>query len=420
MTPFIGDPKSRRRFLQMLAASPLVHYARLPHAVMKALQQDQNPGGNTDDVLHVQDPDGMPGTVLKSMQEYDDHLASAKDAITVFDLEVVARKKLDVGHLGYLLGTEDASTYMANREGFTRLQLRPRRLVDTKNIDMSVSLIGTKWNTPIFLCPIGYQAAFNPQGELATARAAKAKGVLQMMSSAKTRGILKRAEAAGCPAIFLTVDASGGDKREALARIRRQNSAHCATCHTLIENEGLTERALSGPGFMNPGGAWSSTPPVGPPTPETVPLSWDYVKKLKDATPMKLFIKGIVSREDAELAVQHGVDGVWISNHGGHAENSGRGTIECLPEVAAGVAGRVPIIIDGGFRRGVDIYKALALGATAIGFGRPCAWGLASFGQDGVEAALDIMTTELRMVMGQMGATSVSQIKKDSVIPRPA
>ena len=178
-----GDPKSRRRFLQLLAASPLLPYVNLPHSIMKALQQEQNSNATaTDDVLHVQDPDGVPASVLKSMQEYDDNLSSAKDAITVFDLEVVARKKLNPGHLAYLLGTEDGATYMANRQGFSRFQLRPRRLVDISKIDMSVTLFGTKWNTPIFLCPVGFQGAFNPEAELATARAAKAKGHLQMLS----------------------------------------------------------------------------------------------------------------------------------------------------------------------------------------------------------------------------------------------
>ena len=133
---------------------------------------------------------------------------------------------------------------------------------------------------------------------------------------------------------------------------------------------------------------------------------------------MKLAVKGIVTREDAEIAVQHGVDVVFVSNHGGRAENSLRSAIECVPEVVAGVAGRVPVIVDSGFRRGTDIFKALALGATAVGVGRPYIWGLAAFGQEGVEAALGILRRELQMVMRQAGTTTIGKITRASIVDR--
>jgi isopentenyl diphosphate isomerase/L-lactate dehydrogenase-like FMN-dependent dehydrogenase len=140
------------------------------------------------------------------------------------------------------------------------------------------------------------------------------------------------------------------------------------------------------------------------------------VKRLKDAIGMKLLVKGIVTREDAELAIQNGVDGIYISNHGGRAENSLRPTIQCVPEVAAGVAGRAPILVDGGVRRGTDIFKALALGATAVGVGRPYMWGLASFGQPGVEMVLDILRRELQLIMRQTGVTSIQNISKNYIV----
>jgi isopentenyl diphosphate isomerase/L-lactate dehydrogenase-like FMN-dependent dehydrogenase len=133
---------------------------------------------------------------------------------------------------------------------------------------------------------------------------------------------------------------------------------------------------------------------------------------------MKLVLKGIVTREDAELAIEHGVNAVFVSNHGGRSENSLRSSVECVPEVVAGVAGRVPVMVDGGFRRGTDIFKALALGATAVGVGRPYIWGLAAFGQEGVEAALGILRRELQMVMRQAGTTAVARITKESVVDR--
>ena len=151
------------------------------------------------------------------------------------------------------------------------------------------------------------------------------------------------------------------------------------------------------------------------PQPEIGSPTWDYVKRLKDAIGMKLLVKGIVTREDAELAIQNGVDGIYISNHGGRAENSLRPTIQCVPEVAAGVAGRAPILVDGGVRRGTDIFKALALGATAVGVGRPYMWGLASFGQPGVEMVLDILRRELQLIMRQTGVTSIQNISKNYI-----
>jgi 4-hydroxymandelate oxidase len=139
---------------------------------------------------------------------------------------------------------------------------------------------------------------------------------------------------------------------------------------------------------------------------------------LKDATGMRLLLKGITTREDAELAVEHGAQGVFVSNHGGRADNTLRSTIEALPEVVAGVRGRVPVMVDSGFRRGTDVFKALALGATAVGVGRPYIWGLASFGQEGVEAVLDILRRELQLTMRQSGTASVRDISPAHIAVR--
>jgi isopentenyl diphosphate isomerase/L-lactate dehydrogenase-like FMN-dependent dehydrogenase len=147
-------------------------------------------------------------------------------------------------------------------------------------------------------------------------------------------------------------------------------------------------------------------------------FTWDGVKRLKDGTSMKLLVKGIQTREDAELAIEHGVDGIVVSNHGGRAGASGRATIESLPEIAAGVNGRIPIILDSGVRRGTDIFKALALGATAVGVGRAYVWGLGAFGQEGVEAVLDMLRRELQMVMRQTGTTSLARITRTSLVDR--
>jgi isopentenyl diphosphate isomerase/L-lactate dehydrogenase-like FMN-dependent dehydrogenase len=147
-------------------------------------------------------------------------------------------------------------------------------------------------------------------------------------------------------------------------------------------------------------------------------MNWDSVKRLRDMVTVKLLIKGIVTREDAQLALEHGVDGLVASNHGGRSEETLRGTIESLPEVVDAVAGKVPVIVDGGVRRGTDIFKALALGATAVGIGRPQAWGLAAFGQPGVEAVLEILRRELRTIMRQAGTVSIEKINRNYVVTR--
>jgi isopentenyl diphosphate isomerase/L-lactate dehydrogenase-like FMN-dependent dehydrogenase len=148
-----------------------------------------------------------------------------------------------------------------------------------------------------------------------------------------------------------------------------------------------------------------------------ISMNWDFIKRLRDIWPRKLIIKGIVTREDAELAVEHGLDCVLVSNHGGRAEDSGRASIDSLVEVVAGVRGRVPVLVDGGFRRGTDVFKALALGATAVGIGRPYIWGLASFGQEGVEKVLEIVREELSIAMRQAGTRSIAEINRTFLVP---
>ena len=145
-------------------------------------------------------------------------------------------------------------------------------------------------------------------------------------------------------------------------------------------------------------------------------LTWDFVKRVKDVTSMKVIVKGLESGEDAELAVKAGADGVLVSNHGGRATETGRATIECLPEVVQGVGGKIPVLIDGGVRRGTDVFKALALGATAVGIGRPYIWGLGAFGQAGVERTMQILNTELRLAMVGCGTTKIADISAKSLI----
>jgi isopentenyl diphosphate isomerase/L-lactate dehydrogenase-like FMN-dependent dehydrogenase len=224
-----------------------------------------------------------------------------------------------------------------------------------------------------------------------------------------TAALLSRVKAAGCPVLVLTVDLQGGSNRVTLARAKRLDARDCTLCHT--SSPRLADEIASKPMFrgLDVQAVEDLTPPD---------MSWDYVKRLRDVWQRKLVIKGLVTREDALLAVKHGVDAIIVSNHGGRAEDSGRASIDSLAEVAPAVAGRVPVLMDGGVRRGADVFKALALGAAAVGIGRPYIWGLASFGQEGVERVLEIVQAELVGNMRQAGTRSVAEINASLIVER--
>ncbi|MFQ5788913.1 MAG: alpha-hydroxy acid oxidase [Acidobacteriota bacterium] len=411
---------SRRSFLKFLAGSPVLAYLGLPASVTERPWVAESQGSGAS-----QRAPGMP-----ALEE--DLVASPHEAINVFDFEPVARNNLPPAHWGYLAtGVDDDAILLANRQGFTRFQIRMRRLVDVRRIDTSAELFGMKLESPIVLAPAGSQRAFHQDGELAAARAARKGGHLQILSTvtstaieevAEARGapiwyqlyptpewritkcLLERAEAAGCPAVALTVDLQGGSNRETLARFARKDSRDCTICHERPRPDFRRKPMFRGLDLTN----------VKTPIPQGI--TWDYVGRLKDNTKMKVLVKGIVTREDARLCVEHGADGIIVSNHGGRAGASGRSTIESLPEVVEAVRGRVPVLIDSGFRRGTDIFKALALGADAVCVGRPYLWGLAAFGQGGVETVLSILRAELELVMRQAGTTSLGKIDRTYVV----
>lgn len=350
---------------------------------------------------------------------------SADEAINVWDFERVAHVNTLPQHWSYIhMGVDDLETRVANRQGFQRLGLRPRRLgPDVPKLDTAVTLFGKRWNTPLVLCPVAALEAYHTEGESGAARAAKARGILQIQSHqssqsyeaiAEARGepqwfqlyanqdwdvnkrTLDKVKTAGCPVVVWTIDLLGGSNRELSRRSQGKENYDRPLCQSCHNHQ---------PGYLRAMHRGVQGPPGARP-----PFDWDYVKRLRDATQLKIVLKGIVTREDAELAVQHGADGVFVSNHGGRAENSLRGTIDCLPEVVAGVAGRVPVLFDSGVRRGADIFKAIALGADAVGIGRPYVWGLGAFGQEGVDKVIELMLAEFTMVMRQTRTATLDQI----------
>ncbi len=420
----------RRQFLQFLAGSPLLAAAGLNERLLADLTSSSPRRVSRALSLAQQAAQGAP--LIKS----------ATEALDVFDFEPVAKAKMPVAHWAYLAtGTDDDGTIRANREGFDHWALKPRRLVNVQSIDASVSLFGTTYPTPIVINPVGSQKAFHPLGEIAVARAAKAKNHLQVLSTvattsiedaiaargdtvwfqlyhdpqnwARTKQIVQRAERAGSAAVVFTVDLLAGSNRETMLRGARLDARNCTDCHPggppVPGLRGAALGDISRKPNLNGYPTVSSIPEVGTPT-------WEFVDRLKAATSMKVLLKGIVTREDAELAIQHGVDGLFCSNHGGRAENSVRATIDSLPEVVQGTGGRIPVICDGGFRRGTDIFKAMALGARSTGIGRPYIWGLSAFGQEGVEMVLAILRHEFELVMKQMGTTSIAAIRNSYVV----
>jgi isopentenyl diphosphate isomerase/L-lactate dehydrogenase-like FMN-dependent dehydrogenase len=387
------NTKSRRKFLQFLAGSPLAGaFAGL-----------------------------VPGYAAE-------RVAAPADAIDIFDLEATAQGNIPGAHWGYLAtGVNDDSTLRANREAFRKYQVRSRRLVDVSNVDSSVEILDRKWPTPIILAPVGSQKAFHAEGEIGSARAARARNHLQLLSTVSSTSVeevveargepvwfqlytmggwngvksrLRRAEAVGCPVVVLTVDLVGGtDARHTLRRAIAADTRDCASCH---EGNGIAARGKP----MLVGTDYDAAEMV---------LDWEFLERLRQETTMKVFVKGIVRGDDAERCLELGADGIIVSNHGGRGDDSGRGTIDSLPEVAAAVAGRTPLFMDSGIRRGVDIFKALALGADAIMVGRPYIWGLGAFGQAGVERALEILTDELRVAMQSFGTPTLADIGPDTI-----
>lgn len=411
---------NRRKLLEFLSASPILAPGAVS-AVAGFLA-----AGTSGALAQSYD-------VLRQAPVMDgDLIANPAQALNVFDFEAVAKKTLPPAHYGYLAsGVDGDETLKANREGFEKIAIRARRLIDVRKIDTTVKIFGETWGSPIALAPISSQGAFHPEAEGAVARACKAKNHQMILSTvgstsiedvikergspvwymlyptddwAVTEALVKRAEKAGAPAIVLTVDRQGGRNTETLFRERRSDTRTCTDCHT--------------PGFKN---EVSRKPMFDDLDVSKVTnlygtgMTWDYVKRLRGIVKGKLVLKGIVTHEDAKKALEYGVDALIVSNHGGRAEESLQSTIGVLPEIVGAVNGKVPVLIDGGFRRGTDVIKALALGATAVCVGRPYAWGLAAFGQPGVEMVLTLMQREFETIMRQVGATKIAEINAASV-----
>ncbi len=347
--------------------------------------------------------------------------------LDVFQMQRAAQKTLDLETWHFIVnGADDQRTVEANRAAFDDWQLRVRRLVDVSRIDTSLKLLGQALSSPLVLAPVGAQQTINPEGELATMRGASQRGHLLIASTVTSssigairaagtaplwfqlyaspdqglmRHLLASAEAAGCLCVVLTVDSPTRGNREGERWFARSAPR---------------QSTGKGPPAMGNFSGYQGPARFGDPA-----LTWAIVDWLRENTRLPILLKGIVTREDAELAVRARVDGIIVSNHGGRQEESGRGTLECLPEVVAVTAGRIPVLMDGGIRRGTDIFKALALGATAVCVGRPYLYGLGAYGEKGVAKVLAILDSELQRTMQFAGTTSLGGITNAYLQRRP-
>jgi isopentenyl diphosphate isomerase/L-lactate dehydrogenase-like FMN-dependent dehydrogenase len=410
--PTVDQAASRRLFLKFLAASPLLAASDLAAFASEA-------------------PSRLPDPMMWAPRNLDKLISTPKEAINVFDFEPVMHKNVPPAHFGYMAsGIDDEMTLRANREGFLKFALRPRRLVDVSKVDMSLEIFGMKYNSPIFVAPTGGHKGYHPDGETAVANAAKAGNHGMILSTQATTSIedviaargqpiwyqlyatnkwevaehhIKRAEKAGAIAVAVTVDRSGGRNQETLFRLRKIDTRECSNCHNVptagANSEGSNSRKPMFDGVDMSGLANT----------QASALTWDTIKRFRDITKMKMVLKGILTHEDAKLAADNGIDAIIVSNHGGRSEDGGGSTIEALPEIIQ-VAGSMPVFIDSGFRRGSDIVKALCIGAKGVAVGRPYLWGLGAFGQPGVERVLELLRIELRGAMQQMGAPTLQQL----------
>jgi (S)-2-hydroxy-acid oxidase len=360
-------------------------------------------------------------------------ITSAEQVLDVPDFESLARVALPPAHFGYIAtGADDDRTVMRNHEAFSHYEIRAHRFSDLRHMDTAQRVFGSPWRSPIYLSAVSAMRAFHPDAELAAARAAKTRSMQFMLSTAAstavepvsearggpfwqqlyptddwdvTASVVRRAQAAGASAIVLTVDSRGARNTETLTRAMAADSRHCADCHVGNGHDVWSTKP------MFSGLDVSRVTALVPPD-----LSGEFLDRLRAIVKGRLLVKGVVTREDADFAIKRGVDGIIVSNHGGRNEETLRATVDCLPEVVAAVKGRVPVFVDGGIRRGTDIFKALALGATAVGIGRPQAWGLAAFGQSGVEAVIDILDRELNAIMRQAGTPTLASITPQHLV----
>ncbi|XP_048587238.1 glycolate oxidase 5 isoform X1 [Nematostella vectensis] len=332
-------------------------------------------------------------------------------------------------------GAENEETLRENREAFKRIKLRPRMLRGISHVNMSTTILGQPISMPVCIAPTAFHKMAHPHGELATARAAAQAGTCMTLTWAANSSIedvaatapagvkwlliymmkdrelvkawVRRAEESGFSGIVVTVDSPEGPKNYSIERnkftlpstLTIPNLGHKKYVLKSVDGNGNTKFVSAGNELFDGGVTWKSI---------------DWLKKLSR---LPIVLKGILTPEDARLAVEHGVDGIIVSNHGGRQLDGVQATIDALPEIVKAVQGKLEVYMDGGVRLGTDVFKALALGARAVFVGRPVIWGLAYKGEEGVRQVLELLREELRLAMILSGCGSLDDVTSSYVIP---
>jgi 4-hydroxymandelate oxidase len=353
-------------------------------------------------------------------------------AVNLFDFEALAQKHLPLVAWEYLCGgAGDEITLRRNRECLDAIRLKPRVLRDVSQIDTQLTLFDQRLDHPILLAPAAYHKVFHPQGEAAAARGAGAAGAVLVVSSfatvkfeaiaaaakaplwfqlyvqrdrAMTRELVQHAETVGCRVLCVTVDTPVGGSRN-----REMRRGFNLPPGVKMENVAGVRGGSPSAGHITSGDIYSEH--LDP------SMTWETIDWLRSFAKTPLILKGILTKEDARLALEHGAAGILVSNHGGRNLDTAPASIEALPGVVEAVAGRVPVLFDGGVRRGTDVVKALALGARAVMIGRPYLWGLAADGAEGVTQVVRLLLAEFRSAMALCGVTSLAQISPEVLWP---
>lgn len=379
-------------------------------------------------------PADSPATAERGIGAQTEPAAGGAEAFSLFDFEPLAKAKMSHAAWEYVNGAAaDEITVRWNREALNRIRLMPQVLVDVSKLDSSVTLLGHEMPFPILLAPTASHKATHPEGELATARAAGSCGATMVLSTLSntpveevvratknpvwfqlyiqhdrgfTRELVKRAVAAGCKALCLTVDTpiTGARNREQRARLALPPGVGYPhlTGLKVSEDTSLHLARLESSVFSSLLSA---------------DLTWKEVAWLQSFAGVPLLLKGILNPADADRAVKEGVAGIIVSNHGGRNLDTVPATVDALPGVAEKVAGRIPVLMDGGIRRGTDVLKALALGATAVQIGRPYVYGLGAAGEEGVSRVLRILQQEFEMALALIGRPRARDIDRSVLWP---
>ncbi|MDO9560686.1 MAG: alpha-hydroxy acid oxidase [Bradyrhizobium sp.] len=321
-----------------------------------------------------------------------------------------ARSNLNQNAWDYIVGAAETETTMRrNRMALDEIAFRPRVLRNVTKVDASVELFGRKLRLPVVLAPVGALETFDPGAGAAVASAAGSFGAAHMLSSVSEPGLEEVAEAAPNALRMYQLYVRGGDAfvEDCVSRaIERGYAAFCLTvdtAHYSRRERDIAKRYVRASRVRATGGDFQKG------------LDWRTVKLIKDKFRIPLAIKGIATAEDAAIALDHGVEWIYVSNHGGRQLDHGRGAMQVLPEIVAAVAGRAKIMVDGSFCRGTDIVKAIAMGADLVGIGRLQCWALAAAGEAGVVRMLELLEDEVMRCLGLLGVTSFAELNKSYV-----